>query len=439
MKRILLLFPLIVFLSCTGDSDISPEDIFVKFYGDQDATLTLTDMIMRADGQEGVVLFGTRDGTVPTDASDEDITITSFFVVLTDQVGAVDNKQRIQFINDKDGFEESLDASKITPLVDGGYLVIGTSSLPNLDDSGDVSYAIWAELNDSFEVVGDWQAVGDSVSNYYGVDINVTDDGGVLAAGYTDTNGSNDLFYHKVGGTNDDWARNPPRAGSDDQLVRMLPTEDGEFLLVGRTDALSEDGETGINVERTLIDQEGVIQNSLVYGTSDGVNTDYDDIPYDVIEKPGGFAIVGEAISSDDNSTPFLMNVDLTGLATKELNYTIEFRDASAFGEGRAYSITQTLSNDYVIVGEILKYDVMDKKGNFLKTRNGEAMIMPINQGGTQIGGIKNYGVENDDDTAIRVLTAPDGSILVGAIYDFGGGLKQFALLKMNVEGELRK
>ena len=66
-------------------------------------------------------------------------------------------------------------------------------------------------------------------------------------------------------------------------------------------------------------------------------------------------------------------------------------------------------------------------------------MVMRTDQAGDRINSVKNFGVENGDDLAVRAFTTPDGSILVGGTYDFGGGQKRFALLKLNVNGELKQ
>ena len=72
-------------------------------------------------------------------------------------------------------------------------------------------------------------------------------------------------------------------------------------------------------MERTIIDQDGIIVNSLIYGnTSSDGNTELDDFPFDVVEKAGGFAIIGYSLVSGSEK-PFLMNVDLTGASTTEV------------------------------------------------------------------------------------------------------------------------
>lgn len=446
MKKYLLFISILVILSCGGDVEIAPGDTYVKYFGDGINSLELKDMVLKPNG-EGVVLLGDREGELEAGEI-----FKRFYLVSTDGDGnAIEGGEvQLQKLNG-DGLEdpEHMEASRITA-IDGGYLVVGT--MEQVKQAAPIgsrkTLAFWAELDDNLDIVGQWMSVGDTISNYHGVDINVTSDGGVLVAGYTDTNGDNDFFYSKIGGTTDEWERIQPRASSDDQLIRAMATSAGQFALFGRTDALSEDGETGVNVERTIIDQEGVIVNSLVYGTSvelsGGIRSSYDDIPYDVIEKPGGFTIVGEAgsLAGAFESSPFLMNVDLTGAVSVEENYALDFAEAPKNRNpktGGARSVTQTLSNDFVVIGDLIDYTAFPGDKKLEKFRNDEVMIMRTNQAGIQVSSITSFGVENGDDRAVRALTAADGTILVGATYDFGGGITQFALLKMNVQGELKQ
>ena len=436
MKRILLLVPLIAFLSCGGDSEISPGDTFIKYFGG-DGNYELKDMILREDG-EGVVMLGDL-------ISNDSI---RFHLVSTDgdgnQLTATDLSQ----------IHPRMEPSRITAVPGVGYLVIGTGN------DGGTDKIVWSYLDNDFnqlDATGQaiskpedgWNVVEDmtDIINYRGVDIGIlTADNAVLITGYTDELGSNDFYFEKMGGLSD-WVRIQERAVSDDQLVRALFLLDGTIALFGQTDAISDDGETGVNVLRMIIDQEGVLQNSATYGMSDGDDRFYDDVMSDVIEKPGGFGIVGTSDIGSGVEVPFLMSVDLIGAATSEILFAQDvveefgspFESEPKASGGRGYGITQTNSNDFILVGELLDFYDQDKNGNRTTSRNNELMVMRTNQGGERIGNFNNFGVVNGADKAVRVLTATDGSILVGATYDFGNDFTQFALLKMNIDGELKQ
>ena len=425
MRKILLSFPLYTIIACTSN-EITPGDAYIKYFGGN-GTFELKDMILRGDGNEGVLMLG-----IQQDKEDDGIVRRDGYIVETDKNGSLLRDISLP-LTDANGNKEpySFEASRIAA-ISGGYLVIGSNS-----NQFSGSIAAWSQLDTNLKMVGGWHFVGDSIHNYYGVDINSTSDGGVLVAGYTDVNGDNDFFYTKIGGTTTGWTRVQTRTHSDDRLIRALPTSSGDFALFGRTDALSQAGERGINVERSLIDQRGIIINSLIYGTSVGrentLDNNIDDIPYDVIEKPGGFAVVGDAFNGTD-SYPFIMNVDLTGAVTNTVNFETDF---TALGfTGRAFGVTQSLFNDFILVGELIDFEEPTKDG---KAKNNELMVMKTDQSGALVGDVKNFGVENDDDKAVRVLATPDGSLLVGATFDFGGGLTEFALLKMNIDGELKQ
>ncbi len=456
MKKFLFLLPLIALLSCNTGENISPADNFVKFYGGG-ATYELLDMSFRADGEDGVVLLALRTGDVIEVVGEETNLLFSnksdLYIIVTDGAGNPVLQKRIPIVSDVFGnlqdLEEAIGPARLTAVEGGGYYVICSTNTTFIDElTGDpigeeFSIAVWAEFDNSFDLTGvtptSWSAIGDTVNNYYGTDISPTNDGGVVIAGYTDFHGTNDFFYDKIGGTVDWPLRQPARSGSDDRVVRMFPTGDGKFAIFGRTDVASEDGEGGANVERRIITSDGIIENSLIYGITynDDNGTNFQsnlwDIPYDVIEVPGGFVVVGASFgdaSLSDGGIPFFMKVDLTGANTIEEDYLYELNpNGTANITGRAIGVTQTKTNDYIIVGEI---DGLEEEGK-------EIMVLKTDQEGNQIGEEIRYGLLNGDELARRTLTAQDGSIYVGATYDFGGGLSQIGLLKLNSDGEVRR
>ncbi len=423
MKRTLILISAIVLASCSSSDDVSPGDAFIKFYGGN-ASYVLKDMILTSD-QSGVVFFGNK--TIAGDVS-------TFFTLLADIDGREISRLEYRILEDEGvvGFSEfNMQASRIAA-IDNGYLVVGTRLFIDQNDplSTPRPLAIWGELNASFELVGDWNVVGDSVNAFYGIDITQSIDGGVILSGYTDVNGTNDFFYRKFGGTEDEWSRIQTRPASDDRLVRALPYSDGSIVLVGRTDTPSDDGEGGVNIERTVVSTNGTILNSQIYGLSDATNSNRDDYPTDMIAIAGGFAVVGTSTGTSE-SKPFLLRVDLTGASSDDALYSTEFLNRNAGATGLA----RTSVNDYFVIGTVEDF-VTDGTS---EQRGDEVLTMLTDQDGSIKGTWNTYGLINGNETGVRVLKAPDGSMLVGSTYDFGSGLFQFALLKMNVEGELKK
>jgi len=412
MNRLLILIAFLVLVSCTFE-ETAPSDTFVKFYGGN-AEFELNDMILTSDNA-GIVMFGTRRGVKILDNGNViDSVMTGFILLRTDLSGKELARKEYRFAYD-------VQASRIQT-IDGGYMFVGTQ-LP----SGLLSNprAIYGRVNESFNDPT-FGVVESPTSAYYGIDINEFSDGGLFVAGYTDENGTNDFFYRKVGGINP-WSRIQTRFSSDDRLVRAMPIDNDSFVLIGRTDTPAENGDGGVNVERTIINDEGLIVNSLVYGSSEiGLS---DQIPSDVIEKPGGYAIAGSTYVGS-TVKPFLMLVDLTGASSSTLTYSSDLEDFSMEG----VSLTQTRFNDYFMVGTVMDY-TSKEEGD----KENDVMVMRTDQSGVFQGAWENHGLINGNEKGVRVLTAPDGSIYVGATYDFGGGLPQFALLKMNAEGELKK
>jgi len=440
MNKILPVIIVAFGIACSDEVD--PEETFVKYYGDN-SNFQLKDMIHRADGEPGVVMLAQRLGeVVANDGNSEER--QDFYLVMTDGNGNALIEKRMPVTLPSAEIEpvNSITPAKITS-VSEGYLVVGSLLSDKKDGSGGflenefASVIVWARLDNQLELAGGaWNIIGDSTHNYYGSDIVPTSDGGVLIAGYNDVNASNDFFYTKIGGSENEWTRTQVRSGSDDRLIRALPTNAGQFALFGRTDILSEDGESGANVERTVINQEGVITNSLVYGITwpDGTEQLWD-IPSDVVETPGGFTIVGTSYTSEILATgaPFLMNVDLTGGLSTEVSYVEDLNpefSGNVSVEGGAFGVARGLDNDFMLVGEADGFEGDVELGK-------QAMIFGADQAGQRETAIRLYGLVNGDEAAYRAVVTNNG-ILVGAVYDFGSGANQLALLKVNRTGELK-
>ncbi len=438
MKKLTFIIPFLLF-ACGDIENVTPDETFIKFYGDE-AFFDVKDMIVvNNDGNEEIVILARRDGEFVGDDGGTIFSGARFYIVHLDASGKLIDQKILPF--DLSGISNDTEPSRITATATG-YLVIGSHRIGT-----DPLLIAWAELDGSFEPVGTWNAVGNGTANYVGVDIAEMADGGVLIAGYTDSNGGNDYFYKKIGGTEDEWERTQARPSSDDQLVRALTLDNGNYALVGRTDALSDDGEGGVNVERTIIDADGVIQNSAVYGMTRDGNTMMDDIPSGVIERPNGFTIVGT--SSSGEVFPFLMNVDLEGATSTEQLYVDDIWyvdglestagipvDASITGQ--AIGVTKTPTNDLMIVGQIDGFD--DVGDTRTSNDNGkEMMVFTTDQNGNRKSGIMQFGLVNGSESAIRAASLSDGSVVVVGNYQFGEVLQQIAVLKLNPDGLLKQ
>ena len=440
MKKYFALILVIAISSCGGSVDISPEDTYVKFFGDV-ASLEMKDMIFVNDGSEGLVMFGTRDGEVEEVIAGETFTFIekNMYLVVTDEKGNPVSEQMFEIPDGLSTGNSHYDEEGVRiTAIQNGYLVIGTiTNFPNKDlPEETVSLIVYAQLDNGFNLTGNWQAIGDSTNNYVAADINLMDDDGILIAGYTDVNGSNDFFYQKIGGTNPEWSRIEIRPGSDDRLIRALPTKNGQYALFGQTEAFSGDGEGGVNVERTIIDVDGIIQNSLIYGITDSDGYDLrDDIPSDVLERPGGFVIVGTSYFDASTYDPFVMFVDIVGAQVTEVVFDQTFSSGTSGFNAKGLGVVQLQNNDYFVVGSVDNYE--DPISG--EAKGDESLVVRTDQLGSPIGEFKTYGLLNGNEHADRALKGNDGSIRIGATFDFGGGLTSFALLKTNTDGELKQ
>ena len=434
MGKFLKLMSLSVLLSCGVDSETLPEDIFIKYFGG-DGDFELNDMIFQDENESGLVLFGVRDGEV-LDANEISFFEKNLYLVSVGLDGSIQNEVMLE-LNDGLGtvFHFDEEAGRISRTSDGGYLLIGT--VLDFDYNGlqpnQVNYIVWTKVDASLNQVDIWHIEGNGVGNYHGVDITEMADGGILISGYTDINGSNDFYYKKIGGTNPEWERIQTRMGSNDKLIRTLPVNSGNYVLFGETEALSGDGETGINVERTIIDPDGIIQNSLIYGivNDGGVR---DDIPEDVLERPGGFVIVGTSKLNELTYEPFIMLVDIPGAKTNEVLYDLEFTGSAEINSsGEGLGVVQLYNNNYFVIGSIVDYQSVNEN------RGSEGFIMPTDQDGVKNDALGIYGLVNGDDNMVRALTSMNGTVYIGGNFDFGGGLTQMVLMRVNPNGVLKK
>ena len=142
MKKALFFIPLLVLIACSGDSEITPGDTFIKYFGG-DGKFELKDMILRGDGTQGVVMLGAREGDDNNGGIRRD-----GYIVETDASGNVIN-EFILALTDENGDETffPFESSRITA-IPGGYLVVGS----NLTQFGG-SIAAWAQLNSDMEMV----------------------------------------------------------------------------------------------------------------------------------------------------------------------------------------------------------------------------------------------------------------------------------------------
>ena len=434
MRKFLKLMSFSVLLSCGVDSDTLPEDIFIKYYGG-DGNFELKDLIFSDENETGLVLFGDRDGEV-LDVNEISFFEKNLYLVSVGLDGSVQNEVMLELEDDLGTlFHYDEEAGRISRTADGGFLIIGT--VLDFDFNGlsanQVNYIVWTKVDASLNQVDIWHIEGNGLNNYNGVDIIEMADGGILISGYTDVNGSNDFYYKKIGGTNPEWERVQTRSGSDDRLIRTLPTKSGDYVLFGQTEALSGDGESGINVERTIIDPDGVIQNSLIYGISNdgGVRND---IPRDVLERPGGFVIVGTSELNDLTYEPFIMLTDITGAKTSEVLYDAEFTGSPGINSsGEGLGVVQLYNNNYFVIGSIADYQLGTEN------RGSEGFIMSTDQDGVKNDALGIYGLVNGDDNLVRALTSSNGSVYIGGNFDFGGGLTQMVLMRVNPNGVLKK
>ena len=448
-------FLLILITGCSSITDIMPNETFVRFYGD-DAYFEVRDMIsfQGESGQEFVIL-AYRLGDVPINTGtpeNPEISVLSnigdFYIIHVGNDGGILHEGRLNLNNLEINAIDDKQPSRIYR-TDNGFLVIGSYVKSTTET------IIWAELDQDFEMVGQLYEIGDfenNVKNYYGSDIALLSNGDVLVAGYNDINNNNDIYLTRWTFGDDPSTtetdeevyyvvrtRQGNTINSDDRITRAFPLENGNFVVVGQTDVVSGDGESGINIFRQEYTSEMQLINApTTYGlgeqTSDFGN---DDVPYDAIERPGGLIVVGGSSNASNYEVPFFLSVDNNATSIFEQFPADDFNIRNQSIYSRILGVTRLLTNNYLVVGETDGFTGIGSQLT-LNDNGKEVMYYITDQGGNRISEIFQIGLVNGNESGVRVVATTDGSAIIAANYDFGRG-QQIALLKVNSNGYLKQ
>jgi len=197
-------------------------------------------------------------------------------------------------------------ATNILPTPDGGYIVAGASSA----NDGDVSsnhggYDVWlVKLGQNGNIQWQKSLGGSGDEEAYGVNLQLTGDGGYIVGASTNSNDGDVVGYH--GGANDIWIVKLDSLGniqwnkcygstSGDQIGfnGLQTTTDGGYIIAGFTfSGPSPD------IEIIKINNIGAIQWQKTYG---GSGIDYANAVKQTTD--GGYIVAGETTSADGNAT----------------------------------------------------------------------------------------------------------------------------------------
>lgn len=419
----------ILVMACTTESEITPADVFVKYYGTQDEQRAV-DFQVNSAGE--YVIFGTRKV--------DDETANDFYMLRVDQEGNLINTVTLG-IEDTAGNPNNELAYRIK-VIDQGYLIVGSTAPLNEALIPGQRLLYWAHLNESFEVVTQViDTVNGGVGDLEGTDIFYTSGDSVLITGYADAfennqsgqpeDGTTKLFVGKWsldGETG--WKKTYGFAGSNDEAKAVFEKPDGNIVVFGVTDEVGSNGESGQNV---------VVYQLNRYGTSPvgevpRYGTDGDDEMSRVIKISGGYAVVGTSFIGNV-SNPFIMILDDEARMVSQDNlvFEVDFKEDDPF-DGIGLGVTRAANNDFVVVGRVLDYEDENDLA-----KNNEMMFIRTTQSGQQISGaVKNFGLVAGNDEAISALTLDDGAIVLLGTSDFGSGVTLITLMKMNADGLIK-
>ncbi|MEQ9401941.1 MAG: hypothetical protein RIM99_00030 [Cyclobacteriaceae bacterium] len=455
MKKLFYTSIVLLFVSCQFEDDNAPKptDEFIKYIGAlADHEAKDIEPLYADDGTtlEGFVIFGTQQ--------QQDLTV-DYYVAITDASGNLINDASFDasgfifgdingngIINQQDSVNSQESAGQIEVL-SNGFLITGTSSFTqNLLGANEYQFITYAFLDQNLSATSTGLIRADTSRNISGLQ-NVTrdmiandmislSDGTFLLIGAKENAAETDLDFYirKFDQTTIYWEKSIGFGSGDDVLVRAFENDDQSIALFGYSNDPGINGSAGINATYVLVNQNGNILDSNSNGILEANAIDVnDDVLTDVIETSGGYAVVGTSTrSSSEQSFSFFMSMNKNGVAQFSDIISSRFVEAEASIQSKALALTQTTSNEFVVVGEYPSFRVgAENKG-------GEAMFVGVDQVGNPIQGLEsNFGLEGGNDVANDAITLPDGKIVVACTIDFGVGVKLISLMKLNDSGSL--
>lgn len=300
------------------------------------------------------------------------------------------------------------DYGKVVNLTDdGGYIIGGYT-----ESQGNGLKDAWIIKTDSSGSV-EWEQTFGFSNEDYCYDIIQTDDKGYILCGAVTMPGYSqcDIWIIKTDGSgNEEWNASFGYTNSADQGFSILETMNGDYVITG----YSSPGIYGFADLRILkIDNGG----NLIWDKQFGGN-DYDEGYCTVETSDGGYAIAGTPESYGNGLDDFwLIRTDSMGVVEWDRIYGGDQRDEIS-------AVIETVDGGFTMVG----------KTNSFGT--GDYNVWAINTDGN--GNViwdRTYGGELDDGGKSICQTTDGGFIITGFTYSFGTGNGDLWLLKIDGDG----
>ena len=448
-----------LFLGCEKEEDISPSDLFVKFYGDSRLEQA-HDLLLLDDG--GFLLIGSTnsplflEGTGDASALERDYYITFVDAGGNERQTVVVNQDRRIGLPTDIQTESTDTPSQAILTKDGHVLIIGTSEYNRRRDPSDLTSDIIRQ-SDMYLVkisVSDGEVKYDSLYDFG----NLTDDFGNSVAEISDgyflwgntegltSSDASDFYLVKVEKETGAFIfkkRYDGRENGSDIGVRIhaFGGSSRRPVLMGYTSAGPSSRASGIDIYVARTDEAGEVSLEDYIGepARDEIPTQMRPVG-DLSSSRVEFVITGTSIQGGESS-PFLSSISVGE------NVSLSFSDVSErfitymdlSGVNRDANDFAFVDNGYWMVGRLQQY----VENNV--SRNSEMLLMRTNIFGSQrrsfgvseIGGVNYGGVE--DDTFVRILRLESGHLVLLGTLGFEGGSTMMCLIKANAQGELKQ
>ncbi len=341
-----------------------------------------------------------------------------FIVVATNETSAPDGNDVWLIKADADGNEAWRKAFSFGPgedggasvqqTLDGGYIIAGYTD--SMSDTYDV--LLMKTDADGVELWRKTFSLGDS--NDIGSDVRETDDGGFVIVGRTgsmNTGGSDVLLLKTDSEGNELWSRTSSFGMGEDIGVSVQQSKDGGYIVAGYTNS------TGSSYDVLLLkaDAEGNEIWNRTFSLGAG-----NDIGGDVVETDDGYIIAGRTGSMETGGKDVMViKADMQGNEVWNKTFSL------GTGEEGGSSIAQSGDGGFILAGFTGSAD----------PDSYDVLLLKVDENGDEQWQ-RTFSIGEEHDIGGDVVAAEDGYIVAGLTNSTSNGGSGILLIKTDLEGE---